>query len=146
MQEADITKVAPEYVGETAFPTVTFAALTLLAYILGFVAAITGAIPLWLGFVVLSYLIFMSFTPLHESVHRNIGGRHKGYFWLNDLVGYSMATLLGFSFTAYKWAHKVHHQNTNESHKDPDHVFGGNKMHDARLGCLLLVFNEYKMF
>ena len=49
MQEADITKVAPQYVGETAFPTVTFAALTLLAYILGFVAAITGAIPLGLG-------------------------------------------------------------------------------------------------
>lgn len=73
-------------------------------------------------------------------------GRHKDYFWLNDLVGYLMAKLLGFSFTAHKWAHKVHHQNTNESHKDPDHVFSGNKMHDALLGCLLLVFNEYKMF
>ena len=146
MQEADITKIARQYMGETALPTVVFAGFVMGAYIFGFVAVVTGLMPLWLGFIALSYLIYMSYTPLHESVHRNISGRHKSYFWLNDLVGYLMATLLGFSFTAHKWAHKVHHQNTNEGHKDPDHVFNGNVVRDGLFGGLLLVFNEYKMF
>ena len=146
MEEAEIAAVAREYMGAPAPATGIFAAVIGFAYIASFVAAATGTLPLWVAFVVTSYLVFMAYTPLHESVHQNICGRYKKYRWANDLVGYAMASIMGFSFTVHKWAHKVHHQSTNEPGRDPDHVFNGNKLHDALLGGVLLVGNEYRMF
>jgi len=146
LEEAEITSVAREYMGEPAPITGIFAGVVTLAYISCFIAAVTSAIPLWLAFVIASYLIFMAYTPLHESVHQNICGRNKQYRWANDMIGYAMASIMGFSFSVHKWAHRQHHLKTNIHDEDPDHVFNGNKVHDALLAGVLLVANEYRMF
>ena len=146
MSEVEITGVAKQYMGDPALSIVWFACAIVAGYGLAVYAAITGLWPAWLAFVVASYLAFMAYTPLHESVHQNICGRDKRYRWLNDAVGYVMASILGFSFNVHKWAHRVHHQSTNVPGADPDHVFKGNHVYDALLGGVLLVGNEYRYF
>ena len=146
MQESEITGIARKYMGEPAPIVGLFAAAIVLAYIFVVYAGITGLWPVWLAFVIASYLAFMAYTPLHESVHQNICGRDKRFRWANDLVGYLAASILGFSFNAHKWAHRVHHLKTNVPGEDPDHVFRGNVVYDSLLGGVLLVANEYRMF
>ena len=146
MQEAEITGIAKEYMGEPA-PFITWFALSIVAvYAFSFYAAVSGIWPMWLSFIVSSYFSFMSYTPLHESVHQNICGREKGSRWINDSIGYLVASVIGFSFHVHKWAHRVHHQSTNVPGEDPDHIFNGSSLHDALLGGVLLVGNEYRLF
>lgn len=146
MQEAEITSIAKEYMGHRSLPIAIFAFTVIAGYAFSFYAGVTGMWPLWVSFLVSSYLAFMSYTPLHESVHQNICGREKSYRWLNDLVGLLVASILGFSFHVHKWAHRVHHQSTNVPDEDPDHVFNGSTWRDALLGGVLLVGNEYRLF
>lgn len=146
MQESEITGIAKQYMGDPTPVTGVFAATISCAYGYSVYAGITGMWPMWLAFFVTSYLAFMAYTPLHESVHQNICGREKRYRWLNDLVGYTMASILGFSFHIHKWAHRVHHQVTNVPGADPDHVFKGQLLYDTVLGGVLLVGNEYRMY
>ncbi|MEM7097730.1 MAG: fatty acid desaturase [Pseudomonadota bacterium] len=146
MQEANITAIAKEYMGEPAPAIAWFAGAIVAAYGFSFYAAVAGTWPLWVSFLVGSYLAFMAYTPLHESVHHNICGRNKQTKWLNDLVGYLVSSVIGFSFHVHKWAHRVHHQSTNVPGVDPDHIFNGSVTRDALLGGVLLVANEYRLF
>ena len=146
MQESEITRIAKKYMGTPAPMVTVFALAVTAAYFFSVYAAIAGVWPLWASFAICSYLTYMAYTPLHEAVHQNICGRNKKQRWLNDAVGYTAATVLGFSFNVHKWAHQVHHQSTNVPGVDPDHIFKGNTLYDSLLGGQLLVGNEYYQF
>ena len=146
MSEVEITAIAKSFMGEPALSIAWFALAIVVAYVFTLYAGFTGLWPAWLAFLVASYLVYMAYTPLHESVHQNICGRDKRYRWLNDAVGHLVGNILGFSFTVHKWAHRVHHQSTNDPGADPDHVFKGNTLYDTLVAGVLLVGNEYRFF
>lgn len=146
MSEVEITTIAKSFMGDPALSTVWLAVAIVAGYVFTLYAAFTGLWPGWVAFIVASYLVYMAYTPLHESVHHNICGRDKRYRWLNDAVGHVVANILGFSFTVHKWAHRVHHQSTNVPGADPDHVFKGNVFYDTLLAGVILVGNEYRFF
>ena len=146
MKDTEITELAKPYIGEPAPVIAVFGLAIVAAYAFTVYAGISGLWPGWLAFAVASYLAYMAYTPLHESVHQNICGRDKRYRWLNDAIGQLVASILGCSFQVHKWAHRVHHQHTNVEGEDPDHVFKGNALYDTLLGGVVLVGNEYRMY
>ena len=99
MSEVEITTIAKSFMGDPALSTVWLAVAIVAGYVFTLYAAFTGLWPGWVAFIVASYLVYMAYTPLHESVHHNICGRDKRYRWLNDAVGHVVANILGFSFT-----------------------------------------------
>ena len=59
MQEAEITSIAKEYMGHRSLPIAIFAFTVIAVYAFSFYAGVTGMWPLWVSFLVSSYLAFM---------------------------------------------------------------------------------------
>lgn len=134
---------AKKHTGTVAWPTVflgTAAPLTFAAII---VLAATGLLTLWIAIPTLSYLIYTLYTPLHESVHRNVSGQQPGFAWLDDVVGTLVSLPLGISYTMHRAAHFAHHSKTNDPEHDPDMVFGSGRGLDVVVGALKIVPAEY---
>jgi beta-carotene hydroxylase len=81
--------------------------------------AAAAAIPLWLGAAINTVFIYAYYTVVHEAVHSNISSRHKGWRWVDGLIGRIACVPLWLFFTHHKRAHMVHHARTNED-DDPD--------------------------
>ena len=110
--------VAPYRGGIATRILVTFAAFT-VAWIAILTAGLTGAIPLWLGFI-LSYVVATTFyMPLHEATHGNVWGAVSRGRWIDDLVGTLSAIPVGFSYKGHRISHMKHHAFTNDPDKDP---------------------------
>ncbi len=63
------------YQGMVAWPTVALAAGILAAFILVIALATMRIIPLWLGLILNTLILYADQTPLHEACHGNIAGR-----------------------------------------------------------------------
>ncbi len=122
MTDTDINRRAATHMGEASWPTVWLAAGSVLCYLLLIGLAAADILPLLVAFPLATYLVYVTYTPLHEAVHRNICGRHRSLLWLNHLVGYLVAAVLGVSYTMHRAAHMAHHRETNVADKDPDLV------------------------
>lgn len=144
--EFEILKVAREYMGKNAWPTVLTAVAAFAVYLCVFVAALLGHLPLWAGFLLLSYLVYVIYTPLHESVHHNIFGPDSKLSWLNTLIGYAAASILGVSYAAHRAAHMAHHRATNVQGKDPDLAYGDDSLTALVLGGPKIIVSEYRTY
>jgi len=122
MTDTDISQHAATHMGEASWPTVWLAVASVLCYFLLIDLTAAGSLSLVLAFPLATYLVYATYTPLHEAVHRNICGRHRSLLWLNNLVGYLVATVLGVSYTMHRAAHMAHHRATNVEGEDPDLV------------------------
>ena len=132
------TQAARAYMGEFAWPVVM---------LVGFVlAGLTGTLwlfaaselPVWLAFLLVGALTYMSYTPVHEAAHGNIAGRHDRLEWINHLCGYLMAPIIMVPYSSHKLEHFTHHRFTNQPDKDPDHVVKG--MGDGPIAAIITVF------
>ena len=101
-------------------------------------------LSVWVALPLVAYLVYVTYTPLHEAVHNNIAGQHRHLRWLNELTGYLVANVLGVSFTMHKAAHLTHHRHTNLRGEDPDLVYSGHQLYDAFTGGSKMVWNEYR--
>lgn len=144
MTDVEITNAAARYMGHWALWTVVLAFGAVGLWVLLFLGVVNGHLSVWLALPLASYLIYTTYTPLHEAVHNNISGRNTRLRWLNELTGYIVANMLGISFTMHKAAHLAHHRHTNIAGKDPDLVYSGNEPYDALTGGVKLVVNEYR--
>jgi fatty acid desaturase len=121
-----------------AWPTVALAAVVLLGAATVVSAAATGLIPLGLGSLVMTLLLYVAFTPMHEAVHQNISGGAKAWRWLDPLIGWLMSLLFASPLPAFRAVHLRHHGRTNHA-DDPDlWVAGGNPLTIA-LRCMTIV-------
>jgi beta-carotene hydroxylase len=109
------------YQGMVAWPTVFLALGILAAFTLVCTVAVMGIIPLWLGLVLNTLILYADQTPLHEACHGNIAGKDSKYLWLNHLVGYMCGTMLLHEYRAFRYMHLAHHRDTNNEEIDPDH-------------------------
>ncbi len=144
MTEADITRCATAYMGQISWPTMWLAVISVAVYFLLIGLSAAGWLPMLPAFLVSTYLVYATYTPLHEAVHRNICGRNRGLLWLNNLVGYLVATVLGVSFTMHRAAHMAHHRATNVAGEVPDLVTTERSL-PAVLSCgSKMVLSEYR--
>jgi beta-carotene hydroxylase len=109
------------YLGRVAWPTVLVAIGIVAAFALVTTLATMRIIPLWLGLILNSFILYLDQTPLHEACHGNIAGKDSNFLWLNNLVGYVCGAILLHEYKAFRFMHLTHHRDTNNPELDPDH-------------------------
>lgn len=146
--EADRTaqKVVRHYQGMVAWPSVALAFAIIAGFTLVCALAATGAMPLWGGLVLNSFLLYAIQTPLHEACHGNIAGRNSRWMWLNHLVGFLCGALLLHEYKAFRHMHLMHHRDTNDAEMDPDNWVDVKHPLAVAFRCLTIVFYYHHFF
>lgn len=80
-----------------------------------------GVIPLWLGFLIATVNITLSYLPSHEAQHDIIAKPGSKLRWLNQLVGHISTLPLVMPYSTLKWTHMEHHKHANDPALDPDY-------------------------
>ncbi|MCR9194325.1 MAG: fatty acid desaturase [Hyphomonas sp.] len=80
-----------------------------------------GIIPLWLGFIIASMNITLSYLPSHEAQHDIIAKPGTKLRWLNQLVGHVSTIPLVLPYRVAKVTHMDHHKHANDPDLDPDY-------------------------
>jgi beta-carotene hydroxylase len=134
------------YQGMVAWPTVFLALAIIAAFILVTALACLHLIPLWLGLVLNTLILYADQTPLHEACHGNIAGKDSRYLWINHAVGYACGTLLLHEYKAFRFMHLTHHRDTNNPELDPDHWVAVRNPFLVFFRCLTIVFWYHRYF
>ncbi|HEV2569144.1 fatty acid desaturase [Sphingomonas sp.] len=101
-----------------AWPTLTFAALLLLVQAGLLALGIAGNLSPWWLTLPLGLCAYLSYTPAHEAIHRNIV-RSRRFDPVNRLIGWWSALSTGMSWPLLLRTHLAHHTHTNAP-EDPD--------------------------
>lgn len=134
------------YFGMVAWPTV-FVAIAIVA---SFATVTTlGAmhiIPLWLGLILNTLILYFDQTPLHEACHGNIAGKDSKMLWLNHAVGYVCGAILLHEYKAFRFMHLAHHRETNNPDLDPDNWVAVEGPFKVLWRCLTIVHWYHQYF
>ncbi len=77
--DREALKLVKPYQGMVAWKTVWVAAAIVAAFALVTTLATMRIIPLWLGLILNSFILYFDQTPLHEACHGNIAGKDSRY-------------------------------------------------------------------
>ena len=137
-QEADriITEAARRHLTRYNWGSVAITAFGLSGYALSSWGAVVGYWPLWVGYVINSYLGLLLFLPVHEAAHGNITfGRWR---FVNRLIGWINAT---FSLPLRGWGdmHRLHHAYPNNPELDADKWLTSRNPFVFAFKCLTIV-------
>ena len=134
------------YLGRVAWPTVFLALVIIAAF--GVVTALAAMhiIPLWLGLVLNTVVLYFDQTPLHEACHGNIAGKNSKMLWLNDTVGFLCGAILLHEFKAFRFMHLAHHRETNNPDLDPDNWVAVEGPFTILWRCLTIVYWYHQYF
>ena len=132
-----------KYTGGTAWPTVVLAGATLAVWSATVVGHGSGYLPTPFACLLAAIAAYVSFTPLHEATHGNVGGKQRP--WLDTVVGWASGIPLLGPFPAFKALHLRHHAKTNHPELDPDMWVAGSGL--GVLGrCLTIMPHYYSVF
>ena len=100
--------------------------------------ALTAAMPLWVAMLVNGIGLYLLFSIMHESLHRNVSTNLP----INELLGrISLALLIPAApIEIARWAHFRHHRFTS-SEQDPD-----NFIHDAPFWQIPLRWPNFDLY
>jgi fatty acid desaturase len=117
------------FVGDVAWPTLLLGSGIVAGELGLWGAALTGHLPLWVGFFVATALGYSAFTVMHEAVHGNIHGDKAAMRPISEALGWLAGITLFAPLPLFRVLHLRHHSFTNHGEKDPDHwVKGGNAL------------------
>src|SRR4249920_23452 len=133
------------YLGMVAWPTVFFAIAIVAAFTTVTTLGAMHIIPLWLGLILNTFILYFDQTPLHEACHGNIAGKDSKMLWLNHLVGYVCGAILLHEYKAFRYMHLAHHRDTNNPDLDPDNWVAVEGPFKVLFRCLTIAFwyNQY---
>jgi len=77
--------------------------------------------PLWLGFIIATVNVTLSYLPSHDAQHNIIARQGQKLRWLNECLGYFSLIPLAQSFRVLRHTHYEHHAHTNDPELDPDY-------------------------
>lgn len=80
-----------------------------------------GIVPLWLGFIIATVNVTLSYLPSHEAQHDIIAKPGTKLRWLNQLVGHLSTIPLVLPYRVAKLTHMEHHKHANDPQLDPDY-------------------------
>jgi beta-carotene hydroxylase len=103
---------------EIAWPSLALSVLLAVAHVGLWIGALRFGLPLPLASVLLAVVTYYWFTPLHEAVHGNLGGRERR--WVNPSIGHLAATTFLAPYPAFQILHLTHHGSVNHEGEDPD--------------------------
>ncbi len=108
------------YQGMVAWPSALLGIAVLASFAAVCTAGVMGIIPLWVGLILNSLILYVCQTPLHEASHGNIAGRESRLMWLNHVIGFLCGAILLHEYRAFRATHLMHHRDTNNPEYDPD--------------------------
>jgi len=105
-----------------AWPTVLTWLVMTGVYVASIVLAVNGVIPLWTGLLINGTIGYLTFTVVHDSLHRSISTNTR----LNDVIGQSAVFMITpyVDLRLFRWGHILHHRFAS-SPKDPDYILHG---------------------
>lgn len=115
----NVLKIAKEYSGSVSVLTIVVSFFAIFLYLLALLLFANNLLSPSLTVPLLAVVTFISYTPMHEAVHGNIGGKNKTYRWMDKAVGYLMAPIIAIPYTSHQKEHIMHHIHTNKD-RDPD--------------------------
>ena len=83
-------------------------------------ASLAGAMPLWLGCIANTVILYLLAHINHEAIHRNISAGNPRLRWLNEVIGHFGSFWFFLPFLAFKVVHLAHHAATNDREEDAD--------------------------
>lgn len=103
-------------------PSILTWAATVAIYLASIAAAVSGVIPLWVGLLINSAIGYLTFTIVHDSLHRSLSSNPR----LNDLLGQTAVFMITpyVDLRMFRWGHVLHHRFTSGK-KDPDYILHG---------------------
>ena len=144
--EKQAQKFVQPHLNDVAWPTVILGLLCVGSFLAVLYMGLAGIIPLWLGLILNSFILYADQTPLHEAVHGSIAGRHKKYMWLNHTIGFLCGIVLIHEYKMFRVMHTMHHRDTNNPDYDPDvWIFSKNKI-SVILRCLTIPLSYHFYF
>lgn len=132
------------HVGGIAWPTLALAVACWVAALTLWSAVLSGAVPMALGTFGMVVVIYGTFTPIHEAMHGNIGGRR----WpvLDTVVGWACCLLFLAPYPAFRAIHLRHHARVNRTGEDPDLYISGAHPAGVAWRCLTVIPHYYLLF
>ena len=143
--ERDVQNLIRPYQGMVAWPSALLGLAVMLSFGLVCTLAVLGHIPLWLGLILNTFVLYVCQTPLHEACHGNIAGRDSNRMWLNHAIGFLCGAILLHEYKAFRALHLMHHRDTNDTEFDPDHWVKVKNPVRVLLRCLT-IFVYYNHF
>ncbi len=125
MSEAELMRaeraIARQHIGKFPWFAVIWAFGNLAIWLSLWPLVMTGLLPLWMGFVVATVCISLSYLPSHEAQHDIIARPGEPLRWLNELVGHLSPVPLATPYRVLRFTHLEHHKHTNDPDLDPDY-------------------------
>ena len=115
-------EVASRHIDKFPYFAVAWAFSNLAVWLALWPLVFLGVIPLWLGFVIATVNITLSYLPSHEAQHDIIAKPGTKLRWLNQLVGHISTIPLVLPYRVAKFTHMEHHKFANDPEKDPDYA------------------------
>jgi len=113
--------IARKYIGGMPWMMVVWAFGNLAIWLSLWPLVMLGYMPLWLGFIIATVNVTLSYLPSHEAQHSNIAKPGTKWRWLNELVGNVSTIPLVFPYRVLRLTHMKHHAHTNDPENDPDY-------------------------
>lgn len=115
----------PGFTETTRLPLLAWQHVALLCLTYGWLIGagagfLYGYVPYWLFLPVAVFVVYASFTPLHDATHRSVSRSP----FVNDLVGTisEQALIPGATVALYRFLHLEHHRHTGDPERDPDEI------------------------
>ena len=144
--DREALKLVKPYQGMVAWRTVWVAVAIVSAFALVTTLGTMRIIPLWLGMISNSFILYLDQTPLHEACHGNIAGKDSRFLWLNHLVGFVCGAILLHEYKAFRYMHLAHHRDTNDTEIDPDRWVAVQGPLNVLFRCFTIVFWYHQYF
>ena len=114
-------EIAARHIDKFPYFAVIWAFTNLAVWLALWPLVFLGIIPLWLGFIVASLNVTLSYLPSHEAQHDIIAKPGSKLRWLNQLVGHLSTLPLVLPYRVAKMTHMDHHKHANDPALDPDY-------------------------
>lgn len=114
-------QIANKYMRIVPWGAVAWGIGNCLVFIALFPLVLLDVLPLWLGFIMATLCVALSYLPSHEAQHNIIAGKGKPLRWLNELVGHVSTIPLVYPYRVLRATHMEHHAHTNNPELDPDY-------------------------
>ena len=123
LSDAELTKmereIARKYMGKLSIPMVLWPILNVGCWLALWPLVFTGTIPLWLGFIIATVNITLSYLPSHEAQHDIYARPGDKLRWLNEAIGHLSLIPLAYGYRILRLTHLEHHKHTNTPELTP---------------------------
>ena len=125
LSEAELMRmereIAARHIDKFPYFAVAWAFTNLAVWLALWPLVFMGIIPLWLGFIIATLNVTLSYLPSHEAQHDIIAKPGTKLRWLNQMVGHLSTIPLVLPYRVAKITHMDHHKHANDPERDPDY-------------------------